>query len=96
MLGALGRVWVAALSSDLPGSWKRVVFGLWVCRVLLFGNRVTENNMSGADRTAFSFIPVIQVSVLGGSLFLVSKVISTLIGVINNYKYSYLIYNPTY
>ena len=27
---------------------------------------------------------------------LVSKVISTLIGVISNYKYSYLIYNPSY
>ena len=33
---------------------------------------------------------------LGGSWDLVSKVISTLIGVISNYKYSYLIYNPTY
>ena len=35
-------------------------------------------------------------SVLGGSWDLVSKVISTLIGVISNYKYSYLIYNPGY
>ena len=34
--------------------------------------------------------------VLGGSGDLVSKVISTLIGVISNYKYSYLIYNPSY
>ena len=34
-------------------------------------------------------------SVLGGSWDLVSKVISTLIGVISNYKYSYLSYNPT-
>ena len=33
---------------------------------------------------------------LGGSGDLVSKVISTLIGVISNYKYSYLIYNPSY
>ena len=35
-------------------------------------------------------------SVLGGSGDLVSKVISPLIGVISNYKYSYLIYNPSY
>ena len=34
--------------------------------------------------------------VLGGSGDLVSKVISTLIGVISNYKHSYLIYNPSY
>ena len=34
--------------------------------------------------------------VLGGSWDLVSKVISPLIGVISNYKYSYLIYNPSY
>ena len=34
--------------------------------------------------------------VLGGSWDLVSKVISTLIGVISTYKYSYLIYNLTY
>ena len=33
---------------------------------------------------------------LGGSWDLVSKVISTLIGVISNYKYSYLVYNPIY
>ena len=33
---------------------------------------------------------------LGGSWDLVSKVKSTLIGVISSYKYSYLIYNPTY
>ena len=33
---------------------------------------------------------------LGGSGDLVSKVISTLIGVISNYKYSYLSYNPSY
>ena len=33
---------------------------------------------------------------LGGSRDLVSKVISPLIGVISNYKYSYLIYNPSY
>ena len=34
--------------------------------------------------------------VLRGSGDLVSKVISPLIGVISNYKYSYLIYNPSY
>ena len=34
--------------------------------------------------------------VLGGSWDLVSKVISTLRGVISNYKYSYLSYNPSY
>ena len=34
--------------------------------------------------------------VLGGSGDLVSKVISPLIGVISNYKYRYLIYNPSY
>ena len=34
--------------------------------------------------------------VLGGSGDLVSKVISPLIGVISNYMYSYLIYNPSY
>ena len=33
---------------------------------------------------------------LGGSGDLVSKVISTLIGVISNYKYSYRIYKPSY
>ena len=33
---------------------------------------------------------------LGGSWDLVSKVISPLIGVISNYKYSYLIYNASY
>ena len=33
---------------------------------------------------------------LGGSWDLVSKVISTLIGVISRYKYSYLIYNASY
>ena len=35
-------------------------------------------------------------TILGGSWDLVSKVISPLIGVISNYKYSYLIYNPSY
>ena len=35
-------------------------------------------------------------SLLGGSGDLVSKVISPLVGVISNYKYSYLIYNPSY
>ena len=39
---------------------------------------------------------MILTSVLGGSWDLVSKVISPLIGVISNYKYSYLIYNPSY
>ena len=33
---------------------------------------------------------------LGGSWDLVSKVRSPLIGVLNNYKYSYLVYNPSY
>ena len=35
-------------------------------------------------------------TLLGGSWDLVSKVVSTLIGVISTYKYSYLIYNLTY
>ena len=35
-------------------------------------------------------------SILGGSWDLVSTVISTLIGVISNYKYGYLSYNPSY
>ena len=35
-------------------------------------------------------------TILGGSWDLVSKVISTLIGVISSYMSSYLIYNPTY
>ena len=39
---------------------------------------------------------MILTSVLGGSWDLVSKVISPLIGVISNYKYNYLIYNPSY
>ena len=40
---------------------------------------------------------VVQVpKVLGGSWDLVSKVISTLIGVISKYKYSYPNYNPSY
>ena len=34
--------------------------------------------------------------ILKGSGDLVSKVISPLIGVISNYKYSYLIYKPSY
>ena len=34
--------------------------------------------------------------ILGGSWDLVSRVISTLIGVISKYNYSYLTYNPTY
>ena len=34
--------------------------------------------------------------VFGGSGDLVSPVISTLIGVISNYKYRYPIYNPSY
>ena len=33
---------------------------------------------------------------LGGSWDLVSTVITTLIGVIRSYNYSYLIYNPSY
>ena len=35
-------------------------------------------------------------TLLGGSSDLVSRVISTLIGVISNYNYSYLTYNPSY
>ena len=35
-------------------------------------------------------------AILGGSWDLVSAVISTLSGVISNYKYSYLNYNPSY
>ena len=35
-------------------------------------------------------------TILGGSWDLVSKVISTLIGVISSYKYSYHSYNPSY
>ena len=35
-------------------------------------------------------------ALLGGSWDLVSTVISTLSGVISNYKYSYLNYNPSY
>ena len=35
-------------------------------------------------------------NLLGGSWDLVSKVISTLIGVISSYKYSYPNYNPSY
>ena len=35
-------------------------------------------------------------TLLGGSWDLVSRVISTLIGVISNYKYSYLNHNPSY
>ena len=35
-------------------------------------------------------------SVLGGSWDLVSKARSTLIGVVGNYRLSYLIYNPNY
>ena len=34
--------------------------------------------------------------ILGGSWDLVSKVVSTLIGVISSYKYSYPNYNPSY
>ena len=35
-------------------------------------------------------------SLLGGSWDLVSRVISTLIGVISNYNCTYLTYNPNY
>ena len=37
-----------------------------------------------------------RLSALGGSGDLVSKVTSTLVGVISNYKYSSLSYNPSY
>ena len=41
--------------------------------------------------------PAIQGTILlGGSWDLVSNVISTLIGVISSYKYSYLTYKPSY
>ena len=40
--------------------------------------------------------PVKERGLLGGSWDLVSKVISTLIGVISNCNYSYPIYNPNY
>ena len=40
--------------------------------------------------------PSLPVVLLGGSWDLVSAVISTLSGVIRNYKYSYLNYNPSY
>ena len=35
-------------------------------------------------------------TLLGGSWDVVSKVIGTLVGVICRYKYSYLMYNPSY
>ena len=34
--------------------------------------------------------------ILGGSWDLVSRVISTVLGVLSNYNYSYLTYNPSY
>ena len=39
---------------------------------------------------------IIPEGILGGSWDLLSRVISTLTGVTSNYKYSYLIYNPSY
>ena len=42
------------------------------------------------------FLKPVKEPLLGGSGDLVSKVISTLIGVISGYKYSYLTYNPSY
>ena len=38
----------------------------------------------------------VHVAILGGSWDLVSRVISTLVGVISNYNYSCLTYNPSY
>ena len=67
-------------------------------RVLLGGNlgvEVYDEDCSmyaakGSSRASRSQL------VLGGSWDLVNKVISTLSGVISNYKYSYLNYNSSY
>ena len=53
-----------------------------------------ENIFSQAD--PICSVPARSYTLLGGSWDLVNKVISTLIGVTSNYKYSYLNYNPSY
>ena len=45
---------------------------------------------------ALSKFAMARISLLGGSWGLVSRIRSTLIGVISNYSCSYLTYNPTY
>ena len=55
-----------------------------------------SNMLSGSEPSADPPEVLGVLSLLGGSGDLVSKVISTLIGVISNYKYNYLIYNPSY
>ena len=50
----------------------------------------------GTPALQATMINIKSQTLLGGSWDLVSKVISPLIGVIGNYKYSYLIYNPSY
>ena len=57
-----------------------------ICRVL-FG----QNMILGKQDSV-----LVSMELLKGSWDLVSKVISTPIGVISTYNYSYLTYNPTY
>ena len=63
------------------------------------GSHKHENNVEARVTIAHCGYPsclLRKTNVLGGSGDLVSKVISTLIGVISSYKYSYLSYNPSY
>ena len=57
-----------------------------ICRVL-FG----QNMILGKQDSV-----LVSMELLKGSWDIVSKVISTPIGVISTYNYSYLTYNPTY
>ena len=51
---------------------------------------------AAASQRKVSHEPSLPQTILGGSWDLVSMVISTLSGVISNYKYSCLNYNPSY
>ena len=61
-----------------------------MCRVL------RTRKMLGSHKSGSSKVMMAPRRLLGGSWDLVSKVISTLIGVITKYNYSYLISNPSY
>ena len=54
------------------------------------------HNLSATAASNTYIYIYIYMYILGGSWDLVSRVISTLIGVISNYNYSFLTYNPSY
>ena len=56
----------------------------------------STTSLAKANRVCLGSAAPCRKGLLGGSGDLVSKVISTLIGVISSDKYSYLIYDPSY